>query len=297
VFEVPGYLQPFPPQVTWLDRNLPYHTNFMRLRTNWITGQHVFSHVFDVDPEWTDEHTRSPHNKMVRDGRMDYLRRKFADRPEFVEKMTPPHPPFSARPLLVDAEYNIYDALLRDNVSLVTGGVGRITERGLVTDGVEHQVDVIVYATGFRANDFLWPMEVSGCDGQSVEELWREDGARAYIGTMLPGFPNLFMLYGPNTNPIGGGIINHEEMMTRFALERIEQLLMEQKRSVEVSMPAYRRYNAELDRREVNKIYVDKRAHNYYKNSFGRSAAMCPFVPSELWGWLRHPDASELIVK
>ena len=85
--------------------------------------------------------------------------------------------------------------------------------------GVEYPLDIIVYATGFKANDFLWPMEIRGRGGQRIEELWAKDGARAYLGTMLPGFPNFFMLYGPNTNNFGGlQIVDFEEMVTRFAL-------------------------------------------------------------------------------
>ena len=87
-------------------------------------------------------------------------------------------------------------------------------------------VDVIVYATGFKANDFLWPMEIRGRGGVKIEELWAKDGARAYIGSMLPGFPNFFMAYGPNTNNFGGfQIIDLLEIEIRFALQCIAGLI------------------------------------------------------------------------
>ena len=119
--------------------------------------------------------------------------------------------------------------MLRDDCTLVTDGIRRIKENGIeVEGGGEYPVDVIVLATGFKANDFLWPMEVRGRNGQLLEQLWEKDGARAYLGTMLPGFPNLFMIYGPNTNATGGlGIFDFEEMVTRFALECIEHLILE----------------------------------------------------------------------
>src|SRR5207253_2131700 len=105
------------------------------------------------------------------------------------------------RPVLIDEEYSVLDALLRDNVTLVTDSIRRIGPTGIqVQDGTGYEVDVIVYATGFQANDYLWPMEVRGRNGTTVEELWAEDGPRAYLSAMLPGFPNLFIVYGPNTN-------------------------------------------------------------------------------------------------
>ena len=145
---------------------------------------------------------------------------------------------------------------------MITDGIRRVTENGIEVDGgAEHPVDVIVLATGFKANDFLWPMEVRGRDGQLLEQLWEKDGARAYLGTMVPGFPNLFMIYGPNTNATGGlGTFDFEEMVTRFALECIEHLVLEGKQSVDVTVDGYWRYNDELDRHEALKIYSDPRA-------------------------------------
>jgi 4-hydroxyacetophenone monooxygenase len=290
IFQIPGYLHPLPPQVTWLDRNLPYHINFMRFRTNWLTGERVYGHIFNLDPEFEDVHARSELNQRLRDERIDYIREKLGSRPQLVEKMIPPHPPFSARPILVDAGYNIYDALLRDDVTLVTGGVDRLTATGLIVDGKEYPVDVIVCATGFMANNLLYPMEIRGRNGQTVENLWAEDGPRAYVaGSMLPGFPNFFMLYGPNTNPAGGGgIVNHEEMVTRLALECFEKLILENRRSVEVTRAAFARYNREIDQREALKIYTDPRARNFFMNHrFNRSSVMLPLGPSELWNQLR----------
>lgn len=296
LFPVQGYLHALPPQVTWLDRNLPFHINFLRFRTNWLTGENVYGEVFNLDPDFQDEYARSPLNKEIRDGRVEYIRQKFADRPDLLERMIPPHPPFSARPILVDADDNVYDALLRDNVTLVSGGIERIVPEGVIVDGQLHEVDVIVYATGFRANDLLWPMEIRGRGGMSVEEFWSRDGCRAYVsGSMIPGLPNFFMLYGPNTNPAhGGGIVNHEEMVTRFALECCAELILAGKRTVEVTEEGFRRYNDHVDRREALKTYTDPRAQNFFMNRYARSSVMCPLGPSELWGMLRNVPQGEL---
>lgn len=299
IFDVPGYLAPLQPEVTWLDRNLPYHINFMRFRTNWLTGEHVYGNVFNLDPEWTgsDGISRSRLNAEVIADRKAYIRAKFADRPDLIEAMTPFHPPFSARPILADAEYNIYDALLGGKVTLATGSVDRITEQGVVVAGQEYAADIIIKATGFRANDLLWPMEIIGRDGRTVEEFWAKDGCRAHVaGSTMPGFPNMFVIYGPNTNPAqGGGIVNHEEMVTRFALECFAKLILDDKKSVEVSGFAFDKYNEQLDRREKLKIYTDDRAQNFFLNKHNRSSVMCPFGPSELWRMLREQSQGDLI--
>ena len=291
-FDVAGYLDPFPPQVTWLDRNFPYFTNFTRFRVSWLYGPDSLGAAFTADPTFKDVHARSAVNKRARDSRLEFLERKFADHPEMVEKMLPVAPPFSSRPVLVDSDYCVYDALLRDDCTLVTDGIRRIKENGIeVEGGGEYPVDVIVLATGFKANDFLWPMEVRGRNDQLLDQLWEKDGARAYLGTMLPGFPNFFMIYGPNTNATGGlGIFDFEEMVTRFALECIQHLILEGGQTVDVTLDGYWRYNNELDRQESLKIYKDPRANNYYQNEHGRSAANSPFDVRQMWNWLRRPE-------
>jgi 4-hydroxyacetophenone monooxygenase len=207
--------------------------------------------------------------------------------------MTPDLPPMTSRPVLVDAVDNIYDALLQDNVSLVSEPIERITAGGVRTaDGVEQPADVIVYATGFRANDYLWPMDFRGRGGRSLADLWSKDGARAYLGTMMPGFPNLFSIYGPNMNPFGGGlsVTDLQEMQTRFTLKCLEHLILEDRGSVDVTFQAYETYNAELDRRQATKVYSDPRITNYYRNEFGRCSVNSGYDTRLLWRWLRDPS-------
>jgi 4-hydroxyacetophenone monooxygenase len=292
VFDTPGYLDAsFAPQVSWLDQNVPFYSNFMRFRITYAGNAESAKVRMGIDPDFHDEFAVSPLNKTMRDGRIAYICQKFEGRPDLIERMIPDAPVWSSRPVLVDRDYNIYDALLCDDVTLVSDPITRIVPNGIeVAGGTTYDVDVIIYATGFKANEFLWPMEVRGRNGERVEELWQADGARAYLGSMLPGFPNFFMLYGPNTNPLGGlGVAEMEEMVTRFALSTMAYLVENDKKAVEVTTEAYRSYNAALDEVESTKIYRDARAHNYYKNKFGRSATNMPFDVRLSWNWLRDP--------
>ena len=291
-FDVPNYLSPYPPQVNWLDRNFPYFMNYARLRSTWMASPQHVSKALQVDPDFVDPHARSASNKAARDQRIAFIERMLASRPELIEKMIPPYPPMGSRHILVDQQDNVYTALTRDNVDLVTDPIERIDARGIVVGGEEIPVDVIVYATGFRANDFLWPMEIRGRDGHRLEDLWSKDGPRAYLGSMLPGFPNFFMVYGPNTNNFGGlQIVDFQELVVRFALGAIGGLISQGKRSVDVTPDAYWRYNAELDRCEARMMYADPRVNSYYRNEHGRSAANNPIDIRRIWAWTRDPTA------
>lgn len=299
VLPTSGYRSPFPRQVTWLDRNFPFYVNFMRYRAGWIIGPKRQLQQKTIDPNWTDPDSCNATNKRLRDGCLDFLRAKLGDRPDLLAAMVPPHPVWSARPVLVDEQYSIFDALLRDNVTLVTGGIRRMTPEGIEgRDGELRAVDIIVYATGFKANDFLAPMMIIGRSGTSLEDVWTKDGPRAYLGSMVPGFPNLFLIYGPNTNPMGGlSVVSYQEMAARFALECTRHLIVDDRRALEVTPEAYWRYNELVDREEQRMVYTDRRANNYYRSSFGRSAANCPFGADQMWAWLRKPVLDDFVVR
>lgn len=290
-YATPSYVSPLPEEVLWNDRNVPFYVNFARFRMGRMYGPDGTNQTLLVDPDFDDPHARSPVNKAMRDSCMAFMREKLASRPELIDKMTPAAPPMTSRPIRVDPEDNVYTALLRDNVTLVSEPVTRVTPKGIEVDGKEIELDVIAIATGFKANDFLWPMEVVGRDGARVEALWAKDGPRAYIGSMLPGFPNFFMAYGPNTNNFGGlQVIDLLEIEIRFALQCIAGLIEQDRRAVDVTEEAYWRFNDELDRVESRMIYMDRRVSNYYRNEHGRSSVNGPIDIRRMWNWLRDPS-------
>ncbi|HVY81255.1 MAG TPA: NAD(P)/FAD-dependent oxidoreductase [Steroidobacteraceae bacterium] len=295
LFPVPGYLAQSPPQLLWLDRNLPFHTNFMRFRQFYGSGPD-FAKIFDIDPSFQDPHCCSEVNKAARDRSIEFLQKKLRD-PRLVALMTPDHPPWSARPVVVDPDHCILDAIQRDNVTLVTQGIARINRTGIEAgDGTQHDVDVIVYATGFRANDFLYPMKITGRGGLTIEKLWESDGARAYLGCMMPGFPNLWVLYGPNTNG-GLPVAQFHEMTTLYAMQCMEQLILDGKRTIEVKEAAYWRYNRLVDEGNSKKVWSDPRAHNYWWTKHGRTASQIPFTGYEVRQFLLRPNFADLDIR
>jgi 4-hydroxyacetophenone monooxygenase len=293
LFPAQGYRSPFPPQVSWLDRNLPFHTNFMRFRTSYAAW---YEKMTEVDPNFPDPHSCNASNKGARDACIAFLGSKLSD-PELVATMTPPHPIWSARPVIVDPEYGILDAIQRDNVSLVTAGIKRINRTGIeALDGRQHDVDVIVFATGFHASEYLFPMTVTGRGGRTIEAQWGDGGARAYLSCMVPEFPNLWMLYGPNTNGALAPATCHE-MVTLYAMQCIERLVLDDKRTIDVKEAAYWRHNRWIDKRNRRKVWSDSRAHTYYWTKYGRSATQNPLTAPELWRLLRQPDFADLEIR
>jgi len=139
-------------------------------------------------------------------------------------------------------------ALKRPNVSLETQAISHIDATGIVTtDGRHHDADVIIYGTGFQASRFLWPMHVTGAGGAQLHDKWGMD-ARAYLGMSIPGFPNLFCLYGPNTNlVVNGSIVMFSECSMRYTMQALKYMVDRGLKSLEVREEVYASYNERID--------------------------------------------------
>ena len=172
-----------------------------------------------------------------------------------------------ARVLIVD---DFYPALMRDNVSLVTERIERITETGVVTrDGVLHEGDVIVYATGFETTDWHWSLDVYGRGGVHLNDAWK-DGPQAYLGLLTAGFPNMFMLYGPNTNLAHNSITFMIERQVEYIIKALAATRAQNARTVGVREDAQTRFNAALQDQLAKTVWADPHCASWYKNAAGR---------------------------
>src|SRR5439155_13663394 len=198
------------PGLRWLYAHVPSYSEWNRFHIFWKMGDGVLPGV-RVDPDWEPkDHAVGLFNDILRQLLTGYLDSEFADRPDLRDKVLPSYPPGAKRLLRDNGVWA--RTLKRENVELITETIREITPDGVVTaDGVAHDVDVVIYGTGFQASKFLTPMTVTGRGGVDLHEHWDGD-ARAYLGMTVPGFPNLFCLYGPNTNiVINGSIIYFSE--------------------------------------------------------------------------------------
>ena len=190
--------------------------------------------------------------------------------PELRKQLLPDHPWGCKRPLFSNDYYQSFNRL---NLTLVTDRIERITKSGVVAGGVLRPVDTLILATGFAANRFLSAIDVTGRAGLSIHDAWK-DGAEAFLGVTSAGFPNLFQLYGPNTN--NGSIITMIEFQVDHVVSLVTRIADEGLGSLEVRPAAMAEYNEELQK-GIGKITIWQTSCNhYYASASGRIVTQYP---------------------
>ena len=206
--------------------------------------------------------------------------------PELRRKLRPQHPFGCKRPLLSN---DFYAAFNRPNLELVTDPIDHVRQDAVVTtDGKSRRIDTLILATGFSATSYLSAIDVRGRGGQRIDDAW-SDGARAYLGITTAGFPNLFMIYGPNTN--NGSILTMIESQVDYALRQIQRLANEGLAWIDVRPEPMERYNEEIQR-AINEVEVwQADCNGYYRTPGGRVVTQWPYSMSEFRERTSKPDA------
>jgi cation diffusion facilitator CzcD-associated flavoprotein CzcO len=164
--------------------------------------------------------------------------------------------------------------LARDNVELVADPIARLSEGGVVTaDGVERDVDCIIHGTGFRTTEFMFPMEITGAGGRSLRDAWTA-GAHAHLGISVPGFPSLFLVYGPNTNTSGGSIITYEEAQASYIRQALEQVRARRAAAIEVRPDVESASDQEVQARFDGTAWTE--CNSWYRDEHGRIVTNWP---------------------
>ena len=182
-------------------------------------------------------------------------------------------------------------ALQRPNVELVTDAIARATPTGLVTaGGAEHELDCIIHATGFRTNDFMFPMEITGTAGRPLREVWAA-GAHAHLGITVPGFPSMFILYGPNTNTSGGSIIFYLEAQAGYLRQALCRARDTDAAAIDVRPEVEAASDREVQARFAGTAWT--RCDSWYRDGAGRIVANWPGYMREYAQLTRTLDPSE----
>ena len=294
VTPVRGYHDRVTPETRWLLDTMPYYSNWFSYSHH--LAQMQSQNLHRIDPAWKATGGRiNEKNDQLRAGLTRYIRRKLGDRTDLIEKLTPSYAPM-ARRLVVDNGW--YDTLLRDNVDLITQGIDHFTADGIVArDGRRAAYDLVVLGAGFKVSQYLWPVDYVGRDGATLADLWSKDGARAYLTVALPGFPNFFMLYGPNAGVRSGSFHSWMEVLTRYICSCIAAMVEAGDAVVEVRREAYDAYNNALDARMQDMLWEsEKGGGGYYVNEFGRSGVNMPWTLAEFYDRVKAPDLDDFIL-
>ncbi|MDW5324171.1 NAD(P)/FAD-dependent oxidoreductase [Plantactinospora sp. KLBMP9567] len=262
----PGWIEPknereFSPRERWFYRNVPLA---QRLHRAWIfhQGNRRFK-GYDVGSR-RQRRMREACERFIADAVQD---------PATRAAVTPDYPWGCKRPVISST---FYPSLNRDNVELVPHAVSRVTPTGVVdSTGTARDIDVLILGTGFQPTRFLASLDVKGRDGRGIHDAWRER-ASAFLGITVPGFPNFFILYGPNTNG-GVSIIAQLERQAEVVVRAVRRLERTRRRSVDTSPAVARRFVAWLDRRmSTNASAMNSGCHNYYHDPAGHNVTQWP---------------------
>ena len=281
MFPNPMYHEPVADGVRWAMEHLPYYGRWYRFLLLWPGADKGLDAAI-VDPGYTDQSAEKNYavseiNAMARIMFTDWITTQVGDDPDLLAKVLPDYPATGKRTLQDNGSW--LSTLKRDNVELIRTPIERITPSGVVTtDGTAHDADIIVYATGFRATEVLFPITVTGRDGTDLHDVW---GNRpyAYRSITVPGFPNFFMTYGPGAHLAhGGSLILNSELQMRYINQCLERLVTKNLRTLE-PLPEP---TTEWHRRSQEEIRKTVWAHpsithSYFKNADGEIHTVSPW--------------------
>ncbi len=196
----------------------------------------------------------------------------LVDNPDMLTKVLPDYPPGCKRGLRSD---DWYPTLLKPNVDLIDTPIDAVTETGIRTkDGEQFAVEAIIYGTGFTPTAFLTPMRITGINGKDLNHTWRH-GAEAYLGISVTGFPNFFMMYGPNTN-LSGSIIYMLENQARYITKCVKTLERTKAQAMHVKEEVQKQFNDEIMDQLSKTVLVHENCRSYFQAENGRITTNWP---------------------
>jgi len=291
----PDYHEPTTAAERWLLEHVPFYEKWYRFWLFWMLTDGVYEGV-KADPAWDGgPGAVSAANAMLREALAGAIAAQAQDAPRLLEHLIPAYPFGGKRALRDDGVW--IAALKRPNVELVASPIARITRTGIVTaDAEARDFDAIIYGTGFTASQFLRTFKVVGRGGRELHQAWAGD-ARAYLGVTTPGFPNFFMIYGPNTNiVVNGSIIFFSECAVRYILGCLKLLAESGARTLEVRADVHDAFNAKVDAANALMAWGSPHVTSWYKNDTGRVSQNWPFPLVDYWSATLAPDPADFIV-
>jgi 4-hydroxyacetophenone monooxygenase len=280
----------------WAMEHLPFYSRWYRFLLLW-PGADKGLDAARVDPGYEQsDYAVSDMNAAARMMFTQWITSQVDGDQELLDKVLPDYPATGKRTLQDNGTW--LRTLRRDNVELIRTPIERITPTGVVTsDGQEHPADVIVYATGFRATEVLWPLRITGRDGVELRDSWA-DRPYAYRGITVPGFPNFYLTYGPGTHLAhGGSLIFNSELQMRY-IGRCLNALTDGLHSMEPTTDATEEWHAQSQEAIKKTVWSHPSIkHSYFKNPNGEIHTVSPWKLYEYHEAVREPQWSDFVLR
>ena len=286
-----------PDPLRFLLREVPLYRNWYRVRLGWTFNDRIHS-ALHKDPDWEHpERSLNAQNDAHRAYFTNHVISELGDHAsELLDRVLPTYPPFGKRMLMDNGWYRM---LRNPKVQLVDERISNVDANSLTTeDGSEYEADVLVLATGFDVLNFITTYEAQGRSGTSLMSQWEQDNAQAYLGTVVPNFPNFFTLYGPNLQPgHGGSLIFVVEMQVRYIMDVIQKMLDQDLGAVEIRQDIHDRYNEDVDQAHTQMVWTHPGMESYYRNERGRIVVNSPWRNVDFYAMTREADLSEYLTE
>jgi len=293
MFENPIYHDEVPLGKKWCLQHLPYYARWFRFLLFWPACDGAYESVF-VDPDWPhQDRSISEMNEFVYTMFTDYIKSQVGDDEALLAKVLPDYAPMGKRTLQDNGSW--LAALKQENVELITDSVASVSSTGLHdAAGDFHEVDIIIYATGFETDKFLWPMKIAGRNGTQLSQQWGVEPS-AYLGITVPNFPNFYCMYGPGTNlAFGGSLIFNGECQIRYIMDCLKQVIASDAVTLECKQEVMDDYQERFRELHAKLIWEHKSIKtSFYQNAQGKVTLLWPWKIIDMWRWTQQANPQD----
>ena len=289
MFPNPKYHDEVDKEKKWLLENLPFYSRWYRFLLFYPGSDQLLASLF-VDPSWKDrDDSINQQNDEMRELFTAAMLSQISDQ-SLIKKVIPKYPPFGKRMLQDNGAW--LKALHLPNVSLLAEGVDRINSKGVVSSEKEHEFDTMIFATGFKSQDFFDPINIDGGLG-SYRSIYK-DTPQSYLGITFSTMPNFFAMYGPGTNLAhAGSIIFNSECQINYICSAIEYMLINDHKVIKVKPEVEKRYQDRFDERHKRMVWQHPNVSSWYQNSKGKVVTTSPWRLVEYWNWTNNFNSNE----
>ncbi len=285
-----------PEPIRFLFNEVPLYRMWYRMRLGWTYNDRIYESLHkDANWEHADRSLNAT-NDSHRAYFTSYIKKELGDRTDLLDKVLPTFPPFGKRMLMDNGWYRM---LRNPKVNLEDNPIDHIEGNKVITkNGTEYEADVLVVSTGFNVLKFLSTYDVVGRNGKNLRDVWGDEDASAYLGTVIPGFPNFFTLYGPNLQPgHGGSFIFVAEMQVRYVMQMIDAMAKKSIGAVECRQEVHDKYINDVDRIHENMVWAHPGVSSYYRNSKGRVVVNSPYRNVDFFKLTRHVKLEDYVTE